>query len=421
MNTRSLGLPSAVLGLLLQVSGCSSAETETGTVFADSAGVRVASAESPVWGADEGWIVEPEPLVEIGSIDGDGPYLLSQVAGAVRLSDGRIVVADGGSEELRYFDSDGTFLKRVGRRAEGPGEFMSLAYVGKMRGDSVVTYDSRLQRLQVFDPDGVYARSLALAMPWPTAVPYQAVGMVSGDRLVMLYIEYTTEVPVGIARWPHDRLVTVDLNDGAIDSLALYPGAETDVERRADGGSSQGRYIFSKYGEFATGGGRIAAIATDTFRINVSDVRGTPDLVIQRAVALEPANAAHQREYVAGVVDLVFPPGSDAGTDQMDRFRQSWLTAPMAPTLPLLRSIEMDTQGNVWLEPFFMVGTPPPAFEVFSPDGTWLGNVTLPAGLDRGFHPVQAPELEIGDDYVLGVWKDELGVEYVRMYGISKE
>ena len=27
---------------------------------------------------------------------------------------------------------------------------------------------------------------------------------------------------------------------------------------------------------------------------------------------------------------------------------------------------------------------------------------------------------EIGEDYVLGLWRDELGVEYVRMYGLER-
>lgn len=30
--------------------------------------------------------------------------------------------------------------------------------------------------------------------------------------------------------------------------------------------------------------------------------------------------------------------------------------------------------------------------------------------------PHQDPQLEIGRDYVLGVWADELGVETVRLY-----
>jgi len=48
---------------------------------------------------------------------------------------------------------------------------------------------------------------------------------------------------------------------------------------------------------------------------------------------------------------------------------------------------------------------------VFDPGGRWLGEMTLPEGF-RVF--------EIGKDYALGVYRDELGIEHVRMYGLVK-
>ena len=58
----------------------------------------------------------------------------------------------------------------------------------------------------------------------------------------------------------------------------------------------------------------------------------------------------------------------------------------------------------------------PPPFEIHAPDGTWLGSVALPPGLERGFIQYQAPYMEIGTEYVLGVWRDELDVQYVRLH-----
>ena len=67
-----------------------------------------------------------------------------------------------------------------------------------------------------------------------------------------------------------------------------------------------------------------------------------------------------------------------------------------------------------------LAGAEPPPFEILAPDGTWLGSVTLPPGLHHAFIQYQAPYMEIGDDYVLGVWTDELDVQYVRMYRINR-
>ena len=88
--------------------------------------------------------------------------------------------------------------------------------------------------------------------------------------------------------------------------------------------------------------------------------------------------------------------------------------------LPVLRSIHIDTTGHLWLQPYFVAGAEPPPFEVHAPDGSWLGSVSVPPGLQRAFVQYQAPYMEIGEDYILGVWTDELDVQYVRMYRINR-
>src|SRR5688572_24932772 len=51
------------------------------------------------------WTVATSPVVSIGEVEGAQEYMFSQVVGAVRLSDGRFAVANGGSNELRVYDS----------------------------------------------------------------------------------------------------------------------------------------------------------------------------------------------------------------------------------------------------------------------------------------------------------------------------
>jgi hypothetical protein len=53
----------------------------------------------------------------------------------------------------------------------------------------------------------------------------------------------------------------------------------------------------------------------------------------------------------------------------------------------------------------------PTAWRVFDPSGIWLGTVTLPAR----FNP-----MDIGKDYVLGLWRDEDDVEHIRIYRLRK-
>ena len=97
-----------------------------------------------------------------------------------------------------------------------------------------------------------------------------------------------------------------------------------------------------------------------------------------------------------------------------------WRDRPRAPVLPVLRSIHVDATGHLWLAPYYVAGADPPPFEIHAPDGTWLGSVSVPPGLQRAFIQYQAPYMEIGEDYILGVWTDDLDVQYVRMYRITK-
>ena len=53
------------------------------------------------------WTVAAEPILTIGGADDRADY---RVSGAARLSNGRVVIANGGSSELKYFDRQGDDL-----------------------------------------------------------------------------------------------------------------------------------------------------------------------------------------------------------------------------------------------------------------------------------------------------------------------
>ena len=53
----------------------------------------------------------------------------------------------------------------------------------------------------------------------------------------------------------------------------------------------------------------------------------------------------------------------------------------------------------------------PTGWRVFDRTGRWSGTVTMPAR----FNP-----MDIGSDYVLGLWRDEDDVEHVRLYRLMK-
>ncbi len=51
----------------------------------------------------------------------------------VRLGDGRIVAANSGMLEIRYYDPEGRHLLTVGRNGEGHGEFRTISSIWALR------------------------------------------------------------------------------------------------------------------------------------------------------------------------------------------------------------------------------------------------------------------------------------------------
>ena len=106
------------------------------------------------------WAVSPEPVASIGVAEGEAAYELHRASDAVLTRDGRIIVANSGSSELRVFDTTGAYLSSIGRQGGGPGEFRGAISLFPHAGDSLIAYDNGNERFSVLAPDGKYARLL---------------------------------------------------------------------------------------------------------------------------------------------------------------------------------------------------------------------------------------------------------------------
>ena len=95
-----------------------------------------------------------EPLVRIGTIDGQAAYIFGNVTGAVRLEDGSVVVADEQSYNVRRYDASGQHMWTSGRKGEGPGEYAGLRLLRGCPGAAITVFDWVLKRITELDQDG---------------------------------------------------------------------------------------------------------------------------------------------------------------------------------------------------------------------------------------------------------------------------
>ena len=69
-----------------------------------------------------------------------------------------------------HFDDRGTFVRTLGTRGQGPGEYSMPMWLAEGRGDTVWTFDPALQRRTAWSPDGSFLTTQSLPVMLPHAV-----------------------------------------------------------------------------------------------------------------------------------------------------------------------------------------------------------------------------------------------------------
>jgi hypothetical protein len=395
-----------VAGLLAAASGagCAAADDSADRVVRrDSAGVEIVETAEPVWPESAAWRVEPEPLLVIGRTVGDENYLFGQISGVVRLADGTIVVADGQSGLISYYDSDGIFLRNVGGPGGGPEEFNRLFAIWPCGRNAIHAHDRGANRVKVWDGDGRFVRDFALVEPGqPGRGPYRTACSPSGGFLVAGWGDlsqaprdrtqfYSQSAPIWFL--DEDGQEVVNLGEYVIsDRIAIV----------RNGGGGSGPHPFGRSASFALSDSMLFIGAAERLDVQVYDRTGR-------------------------MVRSVRGPAVDLSIDEtlLDRHAASELTGSAGDMIELVREqdLEMpagyaayselivDPDQNIWAKRFQFPWEPASRWAVFASDGSFLGHVDMPAGLT--VH-------QIGPDWILGVSRDELDVQRVALHRLDR-
>ncbi len=71
---------------------------------------------------------------------------------------GGFVIASQRDRLLHRFDANGRFVRTIGRRGAGPGEFRAISGVVHVASDTLLVHDPTLRRISVFAPGGTFVR-----------------------------------------------------------------------------------------------------------------------------------------------------------------------------------------------------------------------------------------------------------------------
>ncbi|HEY0018148.1 MAG TPA: 6-bladed beta-propeller [Longimicrobium sp.] len=361
-------------------------------------------SRAPRQAGGNGWAVSPSPLREIGGADEGGAYHFTTVAGAVRLGDGRIVVADKGSQRLHVFDADGTHLRGIGREGGGPGEFRGLDGLVLLRGDSIAAWDSRLRRVSVLDPSGRLAREVTLD---GLGLFPRFKGMLDDGSFVLAAgLRPGAAAPTGAAaRRDSVTYLRFGPNGALLDTVGRFPGAEM-VTLPSTGAMTMEQVVFGRDFHLVAGQDRFYAADDDHYEVTEYRPPNTPVRRIRkpheevRVSAGDLARVREQSRDVSGV-----PPQLRA---QLARRNPD---VPHRPTLPAFESLLLDAEGYLWVEYPRVTRAEASRWDVFDREGRWVTTVATPGGYQV---------LQVGRDFVLGTARDSLDVEHVRLYRLAR-
>ncbi|NIM50875.1 MAG: hypothetical protein GTN62_10590 [Gemmatimonadales bacterium] len=388
--------------------------SESDAVIVDSAGIRIVTNTSPTWTDATAWRLSGTPQLVIGSVEGDPSTQLFHVVGGVILEDGRIAIANAGTHELRYFGADGRHLHTTGREGAGPGEFRSIGWLQRFSEDSLAVWDWNKRELSIFDATGRFARSFRLEGVGGTAPSPLGVW---GDGRILA--EYRPRGPVTYGRSrPTETLVVYAPDGTGGDSIGTYHAREEYVRRMHVWGRDMNMWLpvpFGRSAALVVSHDHLYLGAREGYEIGVY----TPQGALQSIVRLDRLPRPITDDDLQAELGRLT---SFADDEDARRVLAELREAEIPETMPAFgkhgadsnrnsRSLRVDTGGNLWVLEYAAPDDSATQWSVFDPTGVYLG--TMP-------FPDQVVPLDIGDDYVLAHWRDELDVEYVGRYQLIK-
>jgi hypothetical protein len=357
----------------------------------DSLSVRVVESSKRALGTHLPWVVDTVPDLTLGHSDGGVHSQFQDIAGIVGLSDGALVVLDAGGRELRWFEASGEHLRTTGGPGQGPGEFLDPRLVPRFQTDSLLIFDRARGSFTWVSIDGSGARAHGPGGELFIGTPIASAGsralFVSSSGQTSCTENQPCDLPL-LLRW-------VDMTGTVADTLAVHT-------RRFLIAAESGRRSFltgplDQRGLAAAGPDGLVLEGGPRFELRQFDAAGR----------------------LTGIFRVDAPPRGDP-RDALDRYLQRFpdpdevrgIFELMLPeVLPAFQALRVDALGWYWAELFRPSDEGTPEWLVFDPAGRARGLIELPRGLE--VH-------EIGQDYILGRWTGELGVEHVRRHALDR-
>ncbi|HEU0054382.1 MAG TPA: 6-bladed beta-propeller, partial [Longimicrobium sp.] len=240
--------------------------------------VMLPTADRPLAG-------RPADVFAIGAAEGQSWELLSNVSQVAFDARDNLYVADRGNARVLVFDRTGRFVRQLGKKGDGPGEFQFPIGLAVVQDGSLLVSDVGHRNISHFRQDGTFLRTYAypedLGMPTGQLAAHPAGGLVvNGRPLLRVQREAGGAANQFLARYN-------PASNPAVRRLVEFP----DYTRTASQTSNNRRLFIARTPEFSPPvlwgvlpDGGVAISNTALYVLNVTDARGQVVRLVQRPV-----------------------------------------------------------------------------------------------------------------------------------------
>jgi hypothetical protein len=172
-----------------------------------------------------------------------------------------------------------------------------------------------------------------------------------------------------------------------------------------DRGFSFFRPPFGRTSAFVVAGDRLHTADSEHAQVRILSPDGTPRMLVRwahtaRRIDAQAAQRAREQRL------------NESDARERPEIERMFRDLPMPVTMPAFSTIRVDDDLNLWVQAYLAPGDEgETSWTIFDRDGRVVTRLDMPAGLDP---------THIGTDFVLGVWRNELDVEHVRLYRLDK-
>jgi len=362
------------------------------------------------------WSISAAPSFVIGE-EGDPHYEFFRIVGAATLPDGSLVVADGGSQELRVFDRRGRFQRALGGSGEGPGEFGAIGAV-TTRGDTILAVDQPFgaaPRLEVFHAIEGHLGGVTLRPEGESGL-VSVVAILTSKVLIVMRGGWRVGTPPPEGTVVRDTATygIVDVSDAQhqrvnwLGSFANKSWFSYELVHGTPSRRGMGFYALGPALVIGASRGSVRFGDTGSGLVTVYDSTGAAAL--QFDVPL-PARAFDEAALLdAKARALARVGGEDVGGTR-SRITTLYSSELLPATAPRFTRMTTGIDGEMWVECFSEIENASHCAVVLDRTGREIGRVTIPADLT-----LQA----VDRDRVIGVSTDAEGVERVAVYSLER-